>query len=236
MRHNGAVMRAVLLVALLGFAVMLPACGGDGEGEAPPADEIVAKAAAAAGGLRSFHFRLDHENGTTPILMGLELVSAEGEVAPPDRLQAEVRAKAMGSVSVTVNVVGIGERAWVTNPFTRQWQEQRDVRIGDIADPARLVVGVLQGVREARVVKRTEVDGADVYQLAGKLDSGALEGALPFVEAGRTVSVEVWVGVDDSLPRRARISGPLSAGEGDDIVRQVDLSRFDADVDIQPPE
>src|SRR3972149_5194539 len=135
MRHNGAVMRAVLLPAPPGSAVMRPAGGGDGEGEAPPADEIVAKAAAAAGGLRSFHFRLDHENGTTPILMGLELVSAEGEVAPPDRLQAEVRAKAMGSVSVTVNVVGIGERAWVTNPFTRQWQGERDGRLRGHAAP-----------------------------------------------------------------------------------------------------
>src|SRR3989304_331711 len=77
--------------------------------------------------------------------MGLERVSAEGGVAPPDRLQAEVRAKAMGSVSVTVNVVGIGERAWVTNPFTRQWQGERGGGIGGNPHPARGVVGGAQG-------------------------------------------------------------------------------------------
>ncbi len=74
------------------------------------------------------------------------------------------------------------------------------------------------------------------YEVRGSVDSGDLGPGLPSAEPGEDVSVVLWVGVDDLLPRRARISGPLSAGEPPDIVRQVDLSRFDADVDIRPPE
>ena len=68
-------------------------------------------------------------------------------------------------------------------------------------------------------------------------DSGALvsafgDGAKP----GNNVAIEVWVGIDDNLPRRARLSGKLSDQDADNVVRQVDLSKFGSAVDIQPPE
>ena len=236
MGHNGRV-KWIAAGAVLSLTLAFGACGGGGEeDDLPQAQALLAEAESAAKALRSFHFRLQHENGTTPAPMGLELVSAEGDAIPPDRLKAELRAKAPGFGSVTLNIIGIGEETWITNPFTRRWQKLPGATVRDIADPALIVNAVLQGLSEAKVVKRADIDGTETYQIAGRLSSDALQVAMPSAERGRTVSVEVWVGVDDALARRARIVGPLAAGEAADIVRQVDLSRFDADVEIEPPE
>ena len=59
---------------------------------------------------------------------------------------------------------------------------------------------------------------------------------MPSAQPGYTANVEAWIGQRDSLPRRVRLSGQLSEDEPKDIVRQIDLSRFDAPVDIRPPE
>ena len=50
------------------------------------------------------------------------------------------------------------------------------------------------------------------------------------------MNVEAWIGVDDSLPRRVKIAGPLTSDESAQIVRQVDLSGFNETVNIQPPQ
>ncbi len=80
------------------------------------------------------------------------------------------------------------------------------------------------------------VDGVKTNKVTGTIDSGALKDALGIAEAGHQVKVEAWIGVDDMLPRRVRLTGPLSSDEEPDVVRQVELSRYDEPVEIMPPE
>ena len=81
-----------------------------------------------------------------------------------------------------------------------------------------------------------EVDGTKAYRLSGQIEASSLKAALPSAQSGYTANVEAWIGQTDTLPRRVRLSGQLSRNESKDIVRQIDLSRFDAPVDIKPPE
>ena len=92
-------------VACLGlaFLAVLAACGGGGD-TPPPADpeQVLRRAAERLKDVKSFHFSLGHENGTTAMPLNLDLVSAEGDVAVPDRLAADVVAKASGVTRVLV--------------------------------------------------------------------------------------------------------------------------------------
>jgi hypothetical protein len=196
---------------------------------------LVQRAASATKALKSFHFRLSHENGGTPMLLGLELTSAEGDVSVPDRLAADVRAKAAG-VNVSVKVVGIEQKTWITNPFSRRWQLVPGASVRDVADPVALVNAVLGSLKGVRSEGAAEIDGSKTYRVSGQIDASSLKDALPSAQAGYAANVEAWIGEKDSLPRRVRLSGQLSKDEPKDIVRQIDLSRFDAPVDIKPPE
>jgi hypothetical protein len=185
--------------------------------------------------LKTFHFRLEHENGTSPIPLGLDLETAEGDVVVPDRMSAEIEAKASGAV-VQVEVIGVAEEGWMTNPFDRKWQPLPEgTNIKDVFDPAAGVKAVVGALTSVEVVKEEKVAGVSTYLIEGEVDSGVLEAAAPVAEPGLTVSVKAWVGVDDSLPRRIRLEGPFAPGEPDNIVRKLDLSRFDEPLTIEPP-
>jgi hypothetical protein len=87
-----------------------------------------------------------------------------------------------------------------------------------------------------RLEGKAEIDGVKTDRLSGQIDAASLKDALSSAQAGYTANVEAWIGQKDSLPRRVRLSGQLSKGEPEEIVRQIDLSRFDAPVEIKPPE
>jgi hypothetical protein len=232
-------MQRVLIPALL-IALLLAACGGGSDKKAsetptPPAAEVISKAADAATALQSFHFRFTNQNGTTPLPLNMGLETAEGDVAVPSKLSADVKAKA-GGINVSVKVIGIDDQTWVTNPFTREWQKLPGATIRDFADPATLVISLLPDIKDPVIVGQTDIDGAKTYDVQGTIDAGALTDALGFARPGHEVKVEAWIGVDDSLPRRIKLTGALTSEEDANIVRQVDLSRFNQPVDIQPPK
>jgi hypothetical protein len=50
------------------------------------------------------------------------------------------------------------------------------------------------------------------------------------------VPVLLWIGEEDSLLHRIEVSGPVAEGEPDDVLRVVEISRFDEPVTIEAPE
>ena len=136
-----------------------------------------------------------------------------------------------------VQIIGVDNRTWVTNPFTRQWQELPNTNIRDFANPAALISGAACPRSRARQLEDGgKLDGVDTQVVTGKIESGALRQALGIAEPGHVLTVQAWIGVDDMLPRRVRVSGPLTDTESPDVVRQVDVSRYDQPVEIMPPE
>jgi hypothetical protein len=229
----------LLLIPLLCLLALLPGCSKDKDDA--PTDTSTDPQALLTLSLEkfeeagTFHFRLTHENGTTPLPLNLQLVSAEGDFEIPGKLAADVRARAAGSLNVSVKVIAIDNQTWITNPFTRDWQRLPGASLRDLADPGTLVSSILPNLTGATVNEGGKVDGVDTYRVDGTLDSGELREALGFARAGHSVGVEVWIGVEDSLPRRIRLSGRLVSDEDEHVVRQVDLTRFGEPVQINPP-
>lgn len=230
-----------LLAMLLGALALAAACGGGGEEASPtpatlpPADEILPKVVERVGALKSFHFRLEHENGLSPIPFDLKLKTAEGDVQVPDRMQAKLETDVAGAL-LRVEVIGIGEEGWMTNPFSHQWQSlPKGTTISAIFDPAAGIQAVASSLQEVRVAGVEKVGGDNTYLLEGQVDSGVLEAAAPIAEPGLTVNVKVWVDVEDYTIRQVRLEGPFAPGEPENIVRILSLSKFDEPVSIEPP-
>jgi hypothetical protein len=226
---------------LLAGLALAAACGGGGEKAAPTpatlpqADEILPKVVERVGAVKSFHFRLEHENGLSPMPLDLKLKTAEGDVQVPDRMKAKLEADVAGAL-LRVEVVGIGEEGWMTNPFSHEWQPlPAGTTISAIFDPAAGIQAVAGSLQDVRVAGVEKVGGDNTYLLEGKVDSGVLKAAVPIAEPGLTVNVKVWVGVDDYNIRQVRLEGPFASGEPENIVRILTLSKFDEPVSIEPP-
>lgn len=230
-----AVRRTALGSLLLLALTLAAACGDDGEATDFEEIDPVALLLAAADRteqVTSFHFVLEHENGGTEIVRGILMQRAEGDVIGSDRLRAEIEASA-GPLNLKVSVVILEDEAWITNPLTNRW-EREEISIEQIFDPASGVTALMRGVSAPRLVGTESIDGVPSYRVEANVDSGAVQifGAAP---AGRTLQAVVWIGVDDPLVRRIEVRGALRAGEPDDLVRRVTLSRFDDEFEIVAP-
>jgi hypothetical protein len=230
-----------LLAILLAALALAAACGGAGEkatptpANLPQADEVLPKVVERVATVKSFHFRLEHENGLSPMPMNLKLKTAEGDIQVPDRMQAKLEAEAAGAL-MRVEVIGIGDQGWMTNPFSHEWQALPEgTTISAIFDPAAGIQAVAGSIQGARVTAVEKVGGDNTYLLEGQVDSGVLKAAAPIAEPGLTVNVKVWVGVDDYTIRQVRLEGPFAPGEPENIVRILSLSKFDEPTSIEPP-
>jgi hypothetical protein len=236
---------SLLLAAALGCALLLAAaCGDDGDtspngnGQPDPA-ALLQSAADRLQALNSFHFVFDHENGASPIVEGLKMQRAEGDVVKPDRLQADIDAVVpqLGNARVAVSVVAVGSQAKITNPFNRrQWIDlPGENPLAELFDPRGGTSAVLQAVRDPRIVGEETIGGVAVWRVEGDVDGGQLRNFTSVAEAGHTVKGTAWIGKDDPLVYRIRLEGPVGPRDDQGIVRRIELSRFDQAVTIELP-
>lgn len=223
-----------LVVAVLAGGVLASACRGSGG--APKADgaEVLRRGAERMDRLKSFHFELEHEKGTTQIVRNLQMVSASGDVAPPDRLRLDAKAKA-GPLNIAVGIVAIPGHSYITNPLTGRWEEEQ-ISVAAFFDPATGVTALMRAATEPRVTGTEKVDGRNTHRIEASVDSGSMTLFTSNPVAGRKLKARAWVGVDDPVLVRVEIEGAVSEGEPADLLRRLTLSKFDEPVQIDAPQ
>jgi hypothetical protein len=216
-------------------ALLFAACGDDDGASAdatPEAAALVAAAAERMEQVRSFHFELEHENGSTEIVRGIEMTRAEGDIVGTDRLRVEVAGSA-GPFDFELGIIILPEQSWIQNPLTRRW-EREDITVEELFDPATGVVALMRSATELAIEGRERVRGVETYRVATEVESGELT-VFPGAEPGRRVPATAWIGVDEPLVHRLEVRGPIGGRDEEDVVRRLELSDFDADFDIAPP-
>lgn len=227
------------LLAVLLLAAALPAaaaCGGGDREEEFDAEQVVRDAADRLEQVQSFHFLLTHQNGGTRIVQDLLMTRAEGDVARPDRLRADVEVET-GGLKGRLSVIGIQDQTWITNLFNpSQWQPLEGTDVRDVLNLAA-VPEVMRRTTDVEAAGTERVNGTECYRVRARVDSAALAAVVPRAASpGQQVTVELWVGKDDSLVRRLTVRGRLNPNEDERIERRLELSGFDAPVTIQPPQ
>src|SRR5262245_2963871 len=187
-------MRWSLFIALICLFAAAGCSSGGGKTSDKSADELLKTSAEKFAAVKTFHFALDHENGSTALPLGLRLIEADGDIVMPDRLAADVKAK-LASTNVSVKVIGIDNESWMTNPFSRDWQRlPSGFSIWEATDPAAFVNTVARSIKDPKVVGTESVGGVNCQKISGKLDSAALRTAFRSAAPGTTLDVDVWVG------------------------------------------
>jgi lipoprotein LprG len=215
--------------------MLVAAAGCGGSGETTSAETLVQESADATGALKSFHFTLDVQN-VPRSSTGLQLTSAEGDVALPDRARADVGGTFSG-VPITTQIVAIGENVWLKNPISGDWQTV-DVDTTPVAllDPSKGVLAVMEGISDPTDEGTEEVDGVTLVKVSGTASAADVAPLVAVTPSELEVPVTLWIGEDDHLLHKIEASGPVAAGEPDDVARVVELSRFDEPVTIAPPK
>ncbi len=231
--------RATLALLLLGAtALALSACGGEAATPTPAglsAREVLDGAALAMADVTSFRFRLENKGGDTPIPGGMALRSAEGAMAKPDKLSAEIKAIFSGFL-VEVRVVSVDQRTYLSDPITGSWRTYES-SVSPIAffDPAVGVNLILKSMTEVSLGDVAAVGGVPIYRVRGRLPAGAAQFIAGSYAEGSILNAELLIGTRDLFLREIRLEGRVTEEESEGIVRTLSFSDFNKPLTIEPP-
>ena len=231
--------RVLLLVAIVIIVIplipMMTACGQE---EAPlpslSAADIITNTIDKLDSATSFHFKLLHEGGGTPIAMGLELLEATGDMTKPDKLKTAVSAT-LGGMLVKVDVITIGSTTYMTNPLTKTWEIlPESFSAIAIFDPNTGIVSILSGIINP-TVKEGDNDHKICYHIKGEIPVESLRPiTLSYIE-GTTVMVDIWIDPEDFSVDKVKLEGRITETEKSGIIRTLELSDYNKKVEIESP-
>ncbi len=224
----------VRLAALaLAAALLAAACGDSGGGTTFPADPdtVLAASVDAMSAVQSLHFEL--ERGGAPVTVaGLEFDSAIGEYSAPDSAQALLRVKTAG-LSVEVGTIAIGDRVWLTNPLTQQWDE---FPAGTGFNPAIIFdpeVGwrplLVDDISDVRI----DAGGSGPYVVHGTVAPSRVEVLTAGLVSEQAVDVELSIDRETARVLQVAFATEGEQGESSWVLR---LDEFDEPVTITPPD
>jgi hypothetical protein len=221
------------LFAFLFALAVLAACGGGSEDVAVDPTKLLADSAARMEGIQRFHYLLEHENGATAIVSGVQMTRAEGDVDGPERLSAAIAGR-VATINIDTGIVILGDESWFQSPLTRRWERQ-EISIDEVFDPRSGVVALMRKAQSPRVTGTERIENVEVHRLEATLASADLTLLPGEPITGKTVKVVAWIGVEDPVVHRIELRGAAAVGEPENIVRRLTLTRFDEAFTIDPP-
>ena len=143
--------------------------------------EVAENAAAALEEAGSMWFVLEHENGYTESLGGLELHYIEGAITST---ALSIKAEAnLGRIYIEVDAISIDDATWMTNPLTGEWEpfEDENNPLGFIK-PVEAVKNILRNLIEPDFSASPE-PGAP-YTISASLAAENLKSLLGEIKTG----------------------------------------------------
>lgn len=224
---------AIVLLALL------PGCGSDSSPTPDPLvdpQEILRQSVERVLALESVEFTLEHQQGTTELLPGIELSKVYGVADIPDKFRFTVEAE-VSNTFVEIGVVVIGDQAYMTNFLTGRWQEvPKDVLPLNLSNLGQTLAGIIESVQVPALVGSERWHDYDAYRVRGMVKSDELSALVPNAGSGFDVELELWVDRDQGLLLQVIISGQMLDTDVPETVRVLALDRIDAPVEIAAPE
>jgi hypothetical protein len=204
------------------------------------AEQILRFGAGRMANIHSGHFKATIE-GTVYIDddRTLQLVSAEGNVVQPDRVQTQFRIRVGNQAISTIRLITIGDEAWMTDLITGKWvpaatEFNYDASI--LFDPSEGLAAVMLGVENPVRLADEKVDGREAYvveatggkELIGPITSNTL--------LGYPVTVRAWIDQETGDLLRIVLIEPPSPENSDPSTWTLELSKLDSDFTIEPPK
>jgi len=223
------------LVALAGLA-LIASCAGN-QPAAVDAGQTLRQAAAAMAKLTTVSATLKFTKGAITF-QGFTLAGAKTAVRLPADSDTTYTVK-QGDLSISLEVIIAGGHVYLHVPFST-YQELTGADAAAIPDLAKLfdptagLPAVIPAGRNPKFVSTDKVDGVDTQMITVTYSADQVKGMLAQLSSTADVNAQVWVGVSDHLIRKAVLEGAFGDG-GKDAAVEVDMSGFNAAVNIAPP-
>lgn len=247
--------RRIVLQSMLAAALAPAALSSVHLAGAQDVNALLQESAKAMAAVKSFDFSINTVQGKTVLFGNLELQGVQGAVERPDRFKADITVGA-SIVSVTIKVIGIGNKVWVTNPMSSDQAfteassgggESSAATIASILNPDKIFLAAVQAIQNPAIDGTEKVDNVETTRVKGTVSlanvavptaiaspvASAKAAASDFLDLGDK-TLTAWIDAA-GLVHRIQIAGAITKDESSDVIREIDLSNFNQSQDIQPP-
>ena len=204
------------------------------------AQQILRFSAGRMAGIRSAHFKATVEGAAyIDTDRSIQLVSAEGNIIRPDRAQVQFRIRIGDQAISSIRMISVGEDAWMTDIVSGDWVPalaEFDYDVPTIFDPAQGLAAVMLGVADPVRLPDDELDGRDVYVIDAAGDRDLIGPVTAYTLLGYPVAVRAWIDQETGDLLKIVLVEPPSPENSDPSTWTLELSRYDADFAIEPPD
>jgi hypothetical protein len=228
----------VLVITVLGVLVPLTARADDQNANLTATD-ILTKASQQLANTKSVRFKLAIDGDTyVDSLNTLKLLQAEGDLVRPDRVRTSFKVEALGRVTVTVQLIIVGNQWWTTDLITGKWGPapadfEYDPKI--LFDNQNGIGPIMDHVTDAQRLDDEKINGNKAFHIQAKVEDKVIGPLTYNTLTGSPITVDLWIDQQTYNLVRAKLAEPPTQGANKPVVWTLDLFDHDADIKIDPP-
>jgi hypothetical protein len=232
--------KRILLFAIAIFGLVTPLTArADEQTDNLTATDILARASQQLANTQTVRFKLSVEGDTyVDATNTLKLLEAEGDLVRPDRVRTTFKVEALGRVTVTVQLIIVGDQWWTTDLITGKWGP---APVDFEYDPSVLfdnqngIGPIMNRVTDAQRLDDEKIDGRQAFHVQAKVDESVIGPLTYNTLTGSPITVDLWIDQQTSNLVRAKLAEPPTPGTDKPAVWTLDLFDHDADITIDPP-
>jgi hypothetical protein len=223
------------------FPIFLSGCKAATPTPLPP-EEILSQAIARLQETSGLHFVVEREGAPAflDVAETLSLRRMEGDYVAPDRVRATVRIISTGFVA-EVDVIGIGDIQWQTNPLSGEWQQlppQWGFNPTSLFDPTTGLQPILENdLDNLEYIGNQELEewpGEMLYSLTGLLRGNRIfRTTFGLIGPGR-LNMQLWISPETFEVYRMVLTEEKT-GEEETSTWTIDFWDYDQVVEIEAP-
>lgn len=169
----------------------------------------------------------------------IRLVSARGALSRPASVDVEFQVELLGSQTVSIRMISIGEESWTTDLLTGQWAPSPEEfgynptvlfddqdGLGPVA--GRLVDPVIEG--------REEIANREAWKVIGTVSDEVIEPLTSGTIKGDEITISLWLDVETGDMLRLGVAEPENAPKPNPATWTMTLTGHNSEVSIQRPD
>ena len=200
---------------------------------------ILAAASQRLADIESLHFTLRIDGDTfIDETQTLKLESAEGDLARPDKVSVEFKVSLFGAGTVSIRMITVGEDSWTTDLISGNWGDappEFGYNPSVLYDNQNGLGPVMGKLEDATLEGEEEVNDRDAHHIKGTASAETIEPLTSGTMTGDNVVIELWIDLETSDLLRVKVYEPESDEKENPATWELNLSRFNEKVTIEPP-
>ncbi len=200
---------------------------------------ILAAASQRLADIESLHFTLRIDGDTfIDETQTLKLESAEGDLARPDKVSVEFKVSLFGAGTVSIRMITVGEDSWTTDLISGNWGDappEFGYNPSVLYDNQNGLGPVMGKLENPTLEGEEEVNDRDAHHIKGTASAETIEPLTSGTMTGDNVEIELWIDLETSDLLRVKVYEPESDEKENPATWELNLSRFNEKVTIEPP-